>query len=1003
MGNPSQAGDGGLQQVQLSSKDLLTEQLTQRCAELETVEQDLRHQIAQLESRYKQLEGQLAQAKNDVAAEQMLSEIDKLAAAKQQAEQRAQQAEELAKEKADLADKLAATEKRVTACEGLQELLNKREAELAFVRQQADGLAVQLATTQERCVRAQVAAEEADKGRAEAYDRAEAAEAQLQEAVSERDEAVQHLTASQRIVREFEGHLRAVAAERDTALAKVQQADSKLKAAAARLQQAEEQEASDATGTAANARRTEELGCFQREADSLAAETKAREYGLAGKEKAVAVKLKEATDREAELQNREAVMQERLVDAAQREQAVAELRQTLLQQQRDVEKQRAALAAERAHLEVAQAQLEREVAAAAQDRATLTELRNQRLSEQEALITTLAEERAAAASQQAEAERAVDAAKRAELSAAKVLADLKAQADGARKQVEAAERRLEQLQERCLAEETRLVELREAGNEHQRLFEEQAQALLELGSNVKSQSEEVAAAYTQLQKDKEGLQKERQKFADAKAELQSQQRTIDSRGAELKETLQEVQEHQLTLALEKRKAAEEKVESRKAAEALQQAQVRLAAYVQASASLATSLGPAPAAAEAFHLLRDTGFPLPAPLALAATEAGYLAGQVARAREISTLVQPAPAALEVLHATDSPAPSPARTENSPPCSAAVHHSPWERQASQAGDESQRYRLLLADLESSIDTWRAQLSAGQPLTITAATPRTSFRQLLVPERLEHSPSASADKPQEAELSPGPCAAGQPQAQPPDAAAQTALPSRPPSPSRGVQTSVSYVDSIKLASSAAGAVDLPQLDAALARQFSAGKAKLGQAVAAEELEEPVIAVPKRERSGSYLHRGGGGSRISLVLPAVASHAHTRDDLSPRRGSSSEEPVMPSGDSVLLDASYSIPGKQESMARKWLKFRGASSPQASATAASPRPGSANGSSRPSSAARQQQGGSPAASKAQKGGKSWPHIFSFRKSGDGAPTALQSRGRVSSEEDFTITSASDR
>ena len=46
-----------------------------------------------------------------------------------------------------------------------------------------------------------------------------------------------------------------------------------------------------------------------------------------------------------------------------------------------------------------------------------------------------AEERAAAASQQAEAERAVDAAKHAELSAAKVLADLKAQADGARKQV----------------------------------------------------------------------------------------------------------------------------------------------------------------------------------------------------------------------------------------------------------------------------------------------------------------------------------------------------------------------------------------------------------------------------------------------------------------------------------------------------------------------------------------------------------------------------------------
>ena len=41
---------------------------------------------------------------------------------------------------------------------------------------------------------------------------------------------------------------------------------------------------------------------------------------------------------------------------------------------------------------------------------------------------------------------------------------------------------------------------------------------------VKSQSEEVASAYTQLQKDKEGLQKERQKIAVAKAELQSQRR-----------------------------------------------------------------------------------------------------------------------------------------------------------------------------------------------------------------------------------------------------------------------------------------------------------------------------------------------------------------------------------------------------------------------------------------------------------------------------------------------
>ena len=143
-----------------------------------------------------------------------------------------------------------------------------------------------------------------------------------------------------------------------------------------------------------------------------------------------------------------------------------------------------------------------------------------------------------------------------------------------------------------------------------------------------------------------------------------------------------------------------------------QAQVRLAAYVQASASLATSLGPAPAAADALHLLRDTGFPLPASFALSPTEAGYLAGQVARAGVSSALMPPAPAAHEILHTTDGPH-SPAYKENSPPCSAAkaaVHSPPGERQASQAqqhGDDSLHYRLLLADLESSIDTWRAQL--------------------------------------------------------------------------------------------------------------------------------------------------------------------------------------------------------------------------------------------------------------------------------------------------------
>lgn len=64
----------------------------------------------------------------------------------------------------------------------------------------------------------------------------------------------------------------------------------------------------------------------------------------------------------------------------------------------------------------------------AQERSLLAELRSQRLAEQEAALAQLGRERAAAARQQSTAERAVDAARGAELAAAKLLGDLQAQA-----------------------------------------------------------------------------------------------------------------------------------------------------------------------------------------------------------------------------------------------------------------------------------------------------------------------------------------------------------------------------------------------------------------------------------------------------------------------------------------------------------------------------------------------------------------------------------------------
>ena len=76
-------------------------------------------------------------------------------------------------------------------------------------------------------------------------------------------------------------------------------------------------------------------------------------------------------------------------------------------------------------------QVQRDQASLAEERSLLAELRSQRMAEQEAQIAQLAEERGAAARQQGCAERAVDAARGAELSAAKLLADLQSQVGGA--------------------------------------------------------------------------------------------------------------------------------------------------------------------------------------------------------------------------------------------------------------------------------------------------------------------------------------------------------------------------------------------------------------------------------------------------------------------------------------------------------------------------------------------------------------------------------------------
>lgn len=176
-----------------------------------------------------------------------------------------------------------------------------------------------------------------------------------------------------------------------------------------------------------NARRAAELDGLQAEAEATLQHLQEQQRALGGREREAGARDKQLAAREKEVEGREALLQEQQAEVGQAEEAAAALRAQLLAQQAEAERGRAAVAQQRAALEAEVAAVQRGSAAAAQERSLLRDLREQRMAEQAAIISQLAEERGAAAAQQAAAERAVDAARQSELAAAKLLADLQAQ------------------------------------------------------------------------------------------------------------------------------------------------------------------------------------------------------------------------------------------------------------------------------------------------------------------------------------------------------------------------------------------------------------------------------------------------------------------------------------------------------------------------------------------------------------------------------------------------
>jgi hypothetical protein len=410
----------------------------------------------------------------------------------------------------------------------------------------------------------------------------------------------------------------------------------------------------------------------------------------------------------------------------------------------------------------------------AHERGLLAELRTQRMAEQEALLSKLAQERTAAARQQSSAERAVDAARGAELEASTLLADLQSQVTGricnhgcqisaslpcrfficsatpplqsepqppphrlwlqasqAQQSADAAQQRLTKVQERCAAEEARLAALQAAVLEQRQGFDAQVRALLELGQQVKGQSEQLSATHKRLQEAQDGLDKQQREVEDQQQKADTRIKAAMTRQAEAEAAARQAAAAQLAAAAEQRKLGQERLESLRTVEVMRSLQLALAAHVRAAVAAQV-----PHAAEVWQQLeaalgtapKVAADGSPAPGAVGVTPAVQSRPQETVPQVPAPLLQPVQLPMPLQAGTSPTAGAvvpaaalswtPAATFPPFPCSTlSVAAVPVPSSA--ATQDTLRYRSLLASLEGSIERWREQLRAGQPLTLGSAS--------------------------------------------------------------------------------------------------------------------------------------------------------------------------------------------------------------------------------------------------------------------------------------------
>lgn len=449
---------------------------------------------------------------------------------------------------------------------------------------------------------------------------------------------------------------------------------------------------------------------------------------------------------------------------------------------------------------------------------------------------------------------------------------------------------------------------------------------------VKGQSAELTCGFNQLQAAQAAVEQQQAALAEQKAALEADRKATKAEQAEAEAAAQAAADARLGAAAEQRKAGQERLASLRAAEEAREVQLRLAAQVRAAVAAGV-----PGAEQLWrHLAAAVG-----------------AEPDACSAQAASIVAPlAPPAMAAAAGFPSPAASPTKQLPLAPALAPV---PVPQPSAAGGaDEGSRYRAILADLEGSIDRWRAQLRAGEPLTFGGShLGGASF--FMPPPAAQVAVAAAGVGSAGAGASPSPSpskaakAGVQQLAQPikggsEEAEGGDAVEASSPSASRSVQTAVSFIDvprAVRDGSACGGSTSMPCSPAK-------GRAGMAQATPAARPASAGPAVAGEACGGCGGVSGSGGS--SPCIPAVV------------------RAVSTSG--LTLEAEYSVGGSpRHQKPRKWLKWKGSEGEAA---------GEAPEGAKLSVAQRSTHSGGDADGCGGKGGSWGRGIFAFRRSVDG-------------------------